>query len=71
MNITPEQVQKVLSGNYSFSQLGFSMLVTRLKNIYEDEPTQYTLKSCTREVNAFLGKYGNFMAADCAIITDL
>jgi len=71
MNITPEQLHKILTGTYSFSQLGFSMLITRLKSIYSKDPSPYTLQSCTREANAFLNKYSNVMASDCSIIAEL
>jgi len=71
MNITPEQLHKILTGSYSFSQLGFSMLITRLKGIYSKDPSPYTLQSCTREANAFLNKYSNVMAADCSTIAEL
>lgn len=71
MNITQEQLQKILVGNYAFTQLGFSMLITRLKNVYKENPSPNTLSNCVREVNAFLGKYSGIMGPDCAFIAKL
>lgn len=71
MNITPQQLEKILTGNYSFTQLGFSMLITRLKGIYSKDPTPYTLQSCTREANSFLVKYNTIMVNDCQVIANL
>lgn len=71
MNITAEQLELVLNGDYSFSQLGFSMLVTRVKGMYYEDPTPSTLESCTREINAFLGRYSNVMQSDCAILSKI
>ena len=68
MNITPEQLQKILSGNYSFSMLGFSMLITRIKGIYAKNPTPDTLKACTSEINVFLSKYKSIMQSDYKVI---
>ncbi|MDR1615452.1 MAG: hypothetical protein LBR98_00300 [Syntrophomonadaceae bacterium] len=71
MNVTPAQVQKVLAGNYSFSQLGFSMLITRLKGVYLKNSSPATLQSCVNEINAFFQKYGAIMVSDFAIISKL
>lgn len=71
MNVTSAQVQKILSGSYTFSQLGFSMLSTRLKGLYAKDPSYETLKECTGEINTFLQKYENTMAADLTIISKL
>lgn len=71
MTITAEQTKKVLVGNATFSQFGFSMLITRLKTMYSQNPTSDTLKVCTNEINAFLTKFQKIMAADFAIISKL
>ena len=69
MNITPVQTKKILTGNYSFSQLGFSMLLTRLKSSYSKDSSEATLLKCVSEVNAFLQKYSSIMENDFAIIS--
>ncbi len=69
MRITLKQAQKLLTGNQTFSQLGFSMLLTRLKVLYAGDKTQ--LEKCAAEINTFLGKFASIMAADYAIISKL
>ena len=68
MNITPEQAKKVLTGSYSFSMLGFSMLITRLKSTYSRNPTPDTLNKCASELSTFINKYSSVMASDVAVI---
>ena len=71
MNITIEQAEKLLKGNQSFSQLGFSMMMTRLKTQYSKDPSQTTLQSCASEINKFLIKFESIMNADYAIIAKM
>lgn len=71
MNITPEQALKLLCGNYTFTQLGFSMLVTRLKGIYAKDSSQATLQKCVDEINLFLRKYSAIISKDIAVISQL
>ena len=71
MIVTPEQLFKILTGNYSFSMLGFSMLITRLKGIYGKNPSPDTLKTCTSEVNVFISKYKSIMGSDCSVIANI
>ena len=71
MNITSAQAQKILSGSQSFSQLGFSMLLTRLRGMYVKNPTGETLAKCTNEINVFLGKFDSIMANDYSMISKL
>ena len=71
MSITSEQAKKVLLGNYVFSQLGFSLMITRLKGVYAKDQTPTTLDQCVDEINAFLDKYQMIMANDFAVISKL
>lgn len=71
MNVTSAQAQKILTGNHTFSQLGFSMLLTRLKGVYSKNPSPVTLKTCVDEMNAFLQKFGTIMVKDFEIISRL
>jgi len=71
MVITIAQAQKVLTGNYTFNQLGFSLLITRWKRIYTNDTSQSTVQSCTNEINTFLAKYEIIMSDDYAIISKL
>ena len=69
MNVTLDQAEKILKGDQAFSQLGFSMMIARLKKTYAKDPS--TLESCAGEINAFLDKFKNAMANDYAIIAKL
>ena len=71
MQITMEQAKKVLNGSQVFSQLGLSMMMLRLKRMYNQEPTPETLKNVTNEINIFLKKYENIMTADYAVMSSL
>ena len=64
MTVTPAQAKKVLTGNYTFTQFGFSMMLTRLKSVYQKDPSQPTLESCVKEMNTFLAKFSAIMAKD-------
>ncbi len=69
MKINSTQAQKLLTGNQTFSQLGFSMLLTRLKGQYAKDPS--SLSKYTAEINTFLSKFTAIMAADYAIIAKM
>ena len=71
MKITSQQTEKLLTGNQAFSQLGFSMLLTRLKTRYVNNPAPDTVQACTTEINTFLAKFNKIMADDYAVITKL
>ena len=71
MNVSVDQVQKILNGNYAFSQLGFSLFITQWKGIYKRNPTETTLKSCADEANAFLQKYSVIMSDDYETISQI
>jgi len=71
MIVTLQQTEKLLKGNYRFSQLGFSMLITRLKGLYAANPTQAALQSSMDEINVFLGKFKGVMQADCATLAQI
>ena len=71
MKISLQQTEKLLKGNQSFSQLGFSMLITRLKTAYAKTPSPDTVKDSMAQINAFLEKFQSIMANDYAAITKL
>lgn len=71
MQVTSQQAEKLLCGNYSFSQLGFSMMMTRLKTVYAKEPSQAALQKSMGEINAFLEKFKGIMSNDFATIANL
>jgi len=69
MKITPQQTEKLLKGDYKFSQLGLSMLVTRLKAVYSRNES--ALNDATNEINAFLNKFNSIMENDYTSISKL
>ena len=71
MQVTSQQTEKLLCGSHSFSQLGFSMMMTRLKGIYAKDPSQAALMKSMGEINTFLEKFKAIMSADYAIIAKL
>ena len=71
MKITVQQTEKLLKSNQSFSQLGLSMMVTRLRKSYANDSSQAELQKSTDEVNAFLDKFSAIMAADYETITKI
>ncbi len=71
MTVSEEQVEKILTTNISLSQMGFSLMVTRLKNIYKNNPTVENLKLCTNEINALLSKYQSVLRKDFETISKL
>ena len=71
MRVSTQQAEKLLQGNLAFSQLGFSMLLTRLKTSYIKDPTPATVHACTADINAFFDKFGMIMGADFATISKL
>jgi len=71
MKVTPDQAKKVLSSNQKYSQLGFSMMLTRLKTRYSNDSSPATLATCTAEINTFLTKFSAIMGPDYAIMTNL
>ena len=71
MKVTIQQTEKLLKGNQSFSQLGFSLMLTRLKTNYANNPTPSTVQTCMGEINGFLGKFASIMSADYAIVSKM
>ena len=71
MKVTLQQTETLLKGHQSFSQLGFSMMVTRLRTVYSKDSSQSTVEKGMNEINMFLEKFGTIMGDDYAIITKM
>jgi len=71
VTVTIEQTEKVLTGESKFSQLAFSMLITRMKTLYAKYPTKETLQTFAEEITEFIEKSKVLMAADYEIIRNL
>jgi len=65
------KAKKILTGNYAFTQLGFSLMVTRLKGVYKRDSSELTLQKCTNEMNQFFVKFKDIMASDFAAISKI
>jgi len=64
MKITIQETERLLKADSKFVQIGFSMLLERLKKLYTQDASQEMLKKCANEINAFFGKFEMIMAAD-------
>ena len=71
MKVTTKQTEKLLLEKHVFSQLGFSMLLMRLKSAYIKDPTKETLDKCMGEINTFIQKFEAMMSKDIAKISEL
>jgi hypothetical protein len=71
MSVTLQQTEKLLCENHSFSQLGFSMMIMRMKTQYAKNPTPSTIQAYTDEINAFLRKFAVVMKDDYSVITKM
>ncbi|MCL2219353.1 MAG: hypothetical protein FWC23_03925 [Chitinispirillia bacterium] len=71
MQLSPEQTEKLLQGNYAFSLWSLSMLITRLKGVYANTQTPEALDTCTGELNAFINKFRKIMGHDYTLIEKL
>jgi CheY-like chemotaxis protein len=64
VTVTIAQTEKILTGETKFSQLAFSMLVTRMKTLFAKYPTKQTIQTFAEEITAFIEKSKVLMAAD-------
>jgi CheY-like chemotaxis protein len=73
VTVTVEQTERLLLffANLKFSQIGFSMLLMRMKTLYAQYPTKETLQTFAEEITAYIEKYKILMAADYDIIKKL
>ena len=71
MNISVKQAERLLREHYTFKQLGFSMLLTRLKLLYANDNSSQSFDNYIKEINDFLEKYKNVMVDDIALIQSL
>ena len=71
MKVTLAQTEKLLLEKHVFSQLGFSMLLMRLKSMYLRNPTEATINDCMNEINMFIQKFEPMMLNDVAKINEL
>ena len=68
MKVTSYETEKLLTGKLAFTQLGFSMLLARLKKLHSQDPSPTTLQKCSEEINTFLDKFKAIMGTDYGTI---
>ena len=71
MKVTAAQTEKLLKGNQPFTQLGFNMLLTRLRTQYRKDSSQSVVQKGMNEINQFLSKFATIMKADYETILSL
>ena len=71
MKVTLQQTERLMLEKHAFSQLGFSMLLMRLKSVYLKNPSQDTLNECMVEINTFIQKFESMMSKDIAKINEM
>ncbi|GBU21189.1 hypothetical protein R80B4_01078 [Fibrobacteres bacterium R8-0-B4] len=71
MQLSQEQIAKLLKGNYTFSLWSMSMLITRLKGVYANDPSPSSLEKCTGEMNVFVNKFKSVMGNDYVLLQKL
>ncbi|MCL2372354.1 MAG: hypothetical protein FWC78_03010 [Defluviitaleaceae bacterium] len=71
MTLTTTQAEKILKSSQAFPQLGFALLVTRLRSKYAQDPSPQTLEYCTKELTSFTKTFQDLMEADFELIEKL
>ena len=71
MNITDRQAEKLLTGNTPISQLGFSLLVTRLRTAYAKDRSPASLQHCVEAINAYVSRFSAVLDEDRSKISRL
>ena len=73
MNLSESQVKKLLlyTGNVPITQIGLSLLITRLSRKYQNEPSLHVLKDSTNELNTFINKFSSIMVSSYDWIVSL
>jgi hypothetical protein len=71
MQLSEEQVKKVLTNDYAFNKLSLSMMLTRLKTSYANDKSSATLNKCATEINTYLGKFKLMLGADLDILNKI
>jgi hypothetical protein len=73
MSISSEQVKKLLETNkpLKFKQLSLSLMYTRLKSMYQKNPSEATVSACMKQFNDLFAKAGTSMADDYKLATSI
>lgn len=71
MKLTSRQIEKLLKGNQTFSNSCFSMMLSRLREMYAQNPSTAVVQTAANEINTFLDKFKILMENDLSIISKL
>jgi hypothetical protein len=73
MKLTDVQTKRLLDykGQPQLKQLALNMALTRLKGIYQSNPTPAVVSKCTSDLNAIFDKFAAIMQPDYEWITSL
>ncbi|MCL2254154.1 MAG: hypothetical protein FWC09_06885 [Lachnospiraceae bacterium] len=71
MKVSLEQTEKLLCGNHSFTQIGLSMMMTRMRGAYAKDPSPEVLTKSMEELNLFFDKFKSLVEKDYSVIAQL
>ncbi|MCL2604423.1 MAG: hypothetical protein FWD90_08085 [Defluviitaleaceae bacterium] len=71
MSVSIRQTERLLLENHKFTQLGLSMMITRLQRLYAGDPSQEVLQKSMDEINTFIDKFKSIVVKDYEIISQL
>jgi hypothetical protein len=73
MALNSVQVKKLLETGkpLKFKQLSVSLLYTRLKQMYQKDPSPATLSACMGQLNDLFTKFGSAASDDYKIVTSI
>jgi hypothetical protein len=73
MELSSGQVKKLLetSKPIKFKQLSLSLMYTRLKSMYQKNPTTATITACTAQLNDLFKKFGASISDDYKLATSI
>jgi hypothetical protein len=73
MELSSGQVKKLLetSKPIKFKQLSLSLMYTRLKSMYQKNPTPSTITACMTQLNDLFKKFGASISDDYKLATSI
>jgi hypothetical protein len=73
MSLNSGQVKKLLETNkpLKFKQLSLSLMYTRLKNMYQKDPSPATISACMTQLNNLFAKFGATLSDDYKLATSV
>jgi hypothetical protein len=71
--VLQQQFEKLVDGRMTFTShnLGFNLLISRLKKNYTSNQTPSEMSSCIHEIDAFCSKYSSILVGELEDIKKL